>query len=263
MMHADRTLLTAHTRDRAILAACIALLAAAGWGWLVYQDWAMSHMDVVDMAMPGVGPWNAGDVGLVFVMWAIMMVAMMLPAVAPVALLYRRVVGARDTSAPPLLMTALFLAGYVAVWTAFSALATLAQWALHEAGLLSPAMQTRNAALGGAVLIGAGVYQFTVAKRACLRHCRSPFAFLLNAWRSGKRGAGEMGLRHGLYCTGCCWLLMMLLFVVGVMNLAWIAAITALVVAEKLLPGAERIARIAGVGLIAWGAWLAGTALLR
>ena len=157
--------------------------------------------------------------------------------------------------------TTLFVVGYVGAWTLFSVLATLLQWALHESALISPAMQTTSSALGAAVLIAAGVYQWTPLKHACLRRCRSPFAFLLNEWRTGAAGAFAMGIHHGALCTACCWLLMAVLFVVGVMNLAWIVVITAFVVAEKVLPHGDRIARYAGVALVAWGATLFASTL--
>jgi predicted metal-binding membrane protein len=242
--------------ERWILLAGIATLIAAGWGWLLYQDWSMAHMDIVDMAMPSSGPWTTADIWLVFVMWAIMMVAMMVPSVTPVVLLYHRVVAGRDASAPSSLLTSLFIAGYLIAWTVFSIAATLVQWTLHSAALLSPMMVVTAPVVGGAVLIVAGAYQWTPLKHACLSRCRSPLAFLLNSWRNGKAGAIAMGLQHGVYCTGCCWLLMAILFVVGVMNLAWIAVLTAFVLAEKVVPRGEVFARASGIVLIAWGAWL-------
>ena len=234
----------------------IALLVVASWMWLLYQEWAMRHMDIVDMAMPSRGPWGIADLLLVFVMWAIMMVAMMLPSAVPVALLYRQVVAGRESDAPAGWRTSLFVAGYLIAWTAFSAVATAAQWALHESSVLSPAMQINAPVVGAATLVLAGIYQWSPLKGACLSHCRSPLAFLLNGWQAGNAGALAMGLRHGSYCTGCCWLLMAVLFVVGVMNLAWVAAIALLVLLEKVLPGGHRLAQVTGASLIAWGGWL-------
>jgi predicted metal-binding membrane protein len=213
-------------------------------------------MNVADMAMPSLGAWSAGDVWLVFVMWAIMMVAMMAPSVAPVVLLYRRVVGARATGRAPLALTALFVLGYLAVWTAFSALATLLQWTLHGSALFSASMRITPNGVSGAVLVLAGIYQWTPLKHACLSHCRTPITLLLEGWREGWLGAFAMGLRHGSYCVGCCGLLMAILFVVGVMNLAWIAALTAFVLAEKIVRHGEILARASGALLVAWGTWL-------
>jgi predicted metal-binding membrane protein len=184
------------------------------------------------------------------------MVAMMVPSATPMVLMYQRTVAARDPSARPETLTALFLAGYIIAWTLFSLLATLLQWALHSAAWLSPMMELQSHRVGGAVLVFAGLYQLTPLKQSCLFHCRSPLAFLLNSWRLGKSGAVAMGLHHGLYCTGCCWLLMAILFVVGVMNLAWVAAITLFVLVEKLAPRGEYVARVSGLGLLVWGGWL-------
>ena len=234
----------------------IAVLVFASWGWLLYQDWAMRHMDIVDMAMPSSGPWRAPDLMLVFVMWAIMMVAMMLPSVTPMVLLYRQVVAGREPCASPAVRTALFLLGYLLAWSGFSVAATGVQWWLHEAAVLSPAMQITAPIIGAMTLALAGLYQWSPLKRACLSHCRSPLAFLLNSWRSSMAGSVAMGVRHGLYCTGCCWLLMAILFVVGVMNLAWVAAITLFVLLEKVVPGGIRIARASGVLLVAWSTWV-------
>ena len=151
----------------------------------------------------------------------------------------------------------LFLFGYLLVWTGFSMAATLIQWGMHSAMLISPAMVGTSRLLGGAVLVAAGAYQLTPAKHACLSHCRSPLGFLLNEWRDGAWGALAMGLRHGLYCTGCCWLLMAVLFVVGVMNLLWIALLAAFVLLEKAVPQGRWISHGTGLALIACGAWMA------
>jgi predicted metal-binding membrane protein len=150
-----------------------------------------------------------------------------------------------------------FLAGYLALWTAFSLAATLAQWGLHRLALISPLMVATSPLLGGLVLMAAGVYQCTPLKQACLRHCRTPLHFLLSCWRDGTAGAFLMGLRHGIYCLGCCWLLMMVLFAVGVMNLAWIAALSVLVLVEKLIRRGVWVAKAAGLVLMGWGGWMA------
>jgi predicted metal-binding membrane protein len=148
-----------------------------------------------------------------------------------------------------------FGAGYLAVWTGFSAVAGLSQWLLHRAALLSPAMASATPRLGGGLLIAAGVYQWLPLKGACLMHCRSPLGFFSHAWREGAAGALLMGLRHGLYCVGCCWLLMALLFMAGVMNLLWVAAIAGFVLVEKVVPGGRLLGKVAGALLVAWGTW--------
>ena len=246
----------AHPRDRWALAGGFAALFAASWAWLIYQHWAMRHMDIVEMAMPSTGLWSAEDVLLIFVMWTIMMVAMMLPSALPMLLIYRRVVASRGANALPGTFTVVLAAGYLSAWALFSIIATLAQWVLHTAALISPMMVVSPTPLGGVLLIAAGIYQWTSLKHACLARCRSPLTFLTTHWRGGARGAFVIGVRHGFYCTGCCWLLMAILFVVGVMNIAWIVVLTTLVIAEKVLPKGEWIARAAGIAIIVWGGYL-------
>jgi predicted metal-binding membrane protein len=205
---------------------------------------------MADMGMES--PWTIADVSLTFAMWVVMMVGMMAGAAAPVLLLFagaRRARGDRSVSAAALA----FGAGYILVWAGFSALATLAQWALHDAALLSASMAASSPQLGGAVLVAAGAYQLTPLKGACLAHCRSPLGFLMTHWREGMTGALQMGARHGLFCLGCCWALMCVLFVVGVMNLAWVAALAALVLIEKTGASGARLARVAGMALIGVG----------
>ncbi len=247
---------SAQRRDRWAFAGGFAALFAASWAWLIYEHWAMRHMDIVEMAMPSTGLWSAGDVLLILVMWTIMMVAMMLPSALPMLLIYRRVVASRGANALPGTLTVVLAAGYLSAWVLFSIIATLAQWALHTAALISPMMVVRPTPLGGVLLIAAGIYQWTPLKHACLARCRSPLTFLTTHWRGGARGAFVIGVRHGFYCTGCCWLLMAILFVVGVMNIAWIVVLTTLVIAEKVLPKGEWIARAAGIAIIVWGGYL-------
>ena len=157
----------------------------------------------------------------------------------------------------PIAPTAAFVSGYVATWTLFSLAATAAQFALDRAALLSPTMVTTSPAVGSGLLIAAGVYQWTPFKQACLRHCRAPARFIAEHWRPGKAGAWRMGVEHGAYCLGCCWILMGLLFLGGVMNLLWIAAISVFVLLEKVLPLGAAGGRVAGGAMVAAG----GTAL--
>jgi predicted metal-binding membrane protein len=150
--------------------------------------------------------------------------------------------------------TGAFLAGYLLVWATFSALATAWQWELHATALLSPRAASASPYLSGILLLVAGIYQWTPVKSACLKHCRSPLGFLMRSWRDGASGALRMGLQHGTYCVACCWFLMLLMFVLGAMNLLWMAALTAFVVLEKAAPGGRRIGQVAGLALIVWGA---------
>jgi predicted metal-binding membrane protein len=184
-----------------------------------------------------------------------MMLGMMLPSAAPVLLLYARVI--RGSGEPAAVRVNLFAFGYLLTWTAFSLAATILQWALSRAELLSSMMETRGRLLAGVLLIVAGLWQFTAMKRACLESCRSPAGFIAQSWRRGNSGALSMGLHHGVWCLGCCWALMLLLFVGGVMNLAWIAAITVFVLLEKLAPLGAQGGRLSGLLLL-----LAGSAEL-
>jgi predicted metal-binding membrane protein len=213
----------------------------------------MEHDQMMaDMGMVMDMSWTARDVVFAVVMWSVMMVGMMAPSAAPVLLLYAGAQRGRGVHGSGPIV--LFGTGYLLVWIGFSIAAALAQWALHEAAMLSPAMAMASPRLGAVILIAAGIYQLTPVKGACLTHCRTPLGFLMGHWRDGVTGAIGMGLKHGAYCLGCCWALMLVLFVVGVMNLAWVAALTILVLVEKIGPAGAIAARVAGVAMIAAGA---------
>jgi predicted metal-binding membrane protein len=233
-------------------------VAGASWLYLVYMAWGMANMDVpaAQLFMPAMMHWGATDLVLVFVMWAIMMAAMMLPSATPMVRAFSRSAHGQSGYSVPSLTSA-FVGGYLAVWTLFSAVITLAQWGLLELRLVTPMMESASSWLSGGLLLAAGVFQFTEFKHSCLNKCRTPMGFLMTEWRPGLSGAFTMGLRHGAYCTGCCAMLMLLLFVLGVMNLVWIIVLTLIVLAEKLLP-AERVwpSRVLGAGLIAWGGYV-------
>lgn len=205
--------------------------------------------------------WESAEFLFVFLMWAIMMVGMMVPTAVPMTLIYAGVVRKetrRGSVVPP---TLVFVVGYIAVWTLFSAAATLAQWGFDRAALLSPMMVATSPAIGAALLIAAGLYQMTPFKQGCLRHCRSPAHFLSGHWRPGVAGAFRLGVVHGAYCLGCCGFLMGLLFVGGVMNLLWIAAIAVFVLLEKVIPRALLPARIGGAAMVVTGCVLLATLL--
>jgi predicted metal-binding membrane protein len=229
-------------RGRVAILSCVLLITALAWTYLVQLDRSMT------MNMP----WDARDVFFTFTMWSVMMVGMMSPAAAPVLLIYSATrTGRTEQPAPPVLIFAL---GYATVWIGFSACAALAQFALHQLALLSPMMGVSNSGLSSVILIGAGLYQLTPLKRTCLAHCQSPMGFLMAHWRAGKSGAFEMGLRHGLYCLGCCWALMCVLFAVGVMNLGWVALLAVFVLLEKVSTSGALVSYIGGVTMIAAGA---------
>lgn len=241
-------------RDRLIVAAGLLTLTGLAWAYIVREATLMSTH--AGMAMPLARPWDAGDIAGLVIMWIVMMMAMMIPAVAPVVLLFagvsrrRRLQGVLAASVP------VFILGYLLAWTGYAVLAALAQSLLHSAALLSPAMASANPLLGGGILLLAGLYQWLPIKGACLSHCRSPLGFFSTEWREGVFGALLMGFRHGSYCVGCCWALMALLFVAGVMNLLWVLAISGFVLAEKVVPNGRLLGRITGVLLAGWGVWV-------
>jgi predicted metal-binding membrane protein len=230
--------------DRAAILAAIAVVTALAWSYVV---------PMADMPMGGLRAWSAADLQMMLAMWSAMMVGMMLPSATAMTLVYAMVARKAAREGSPLPRTAMFVAGYLLVWTAFSAAATAAQWALDRAALLSPMLVANSPRLGAALLVAAGVYQWTPWKGACLRHCRQPAHFFAEHFRPGPIGALRLGVHHGLYCLGCCWALMGLLFVGGVMNLVWIAGIALFVLAEKLIPHGAGGGRLAGGGMIALG----------
>jgi predicted metal-binding membrane protein len=238
-------------RDRAAVLVSLVVVIVLAWGYLILG--AGIEMDEMDMGggqvMLMVPSWTLNYATLIFLMWAIMMVAMMLPSAAPTILLVAALVKGR--SAPT---AGLFTLGYVLVWITFSLAATALQWGLDSASMLSATMSASSVTIGGVLLIAAGAYQWTPLKQACLLHCRSPVAFLTHHWRQGSWGAVINGVRHGLFCLGCCWMLMALLFVGGLMNLVWIAALALLVLIEKTLPWGGRMGRVTGAALVVWGA---------
>ncbi len=223
------------------------LVAAVGLTLATALAWAAA------IAMGSLRGWPVAEAAGLFAMWTVMMAAMMLPAAAPMILLFASVERGRRERAAATVPTAAFIAGYLLVWTGFSAVAALTQTALHHAALLSPAMAISTPVLAGALLLTAGLWQLFPVKQACLHHCRSPFHFLQEEWREGTAGAVHMGLRHGLYCLGCCWALMTLLFVGGVMNLLWVAGIAGLVLVEKVARAGPWLGQVVGLALTVWG----------
>lgn len=252
-MNGGRILDRMMRHERLIVAFGLLAVVLMSWAYLLGGAGTMQEMG--DMLMPmSTWPWTAEHAMLMFVMWLVMMAAMMLPSAAPVILFYTTIArrsgtGTSASSSAP----ALFVFGYLAIWGVFSLAAVFAQFLLEWTALLSPMMESTSVILSGMLLIGAGIYQLTPLKRSCLRLCRSPLDFLTSHWQSGNRGAFTMGVRHGIYCLGCCWGLMLLLFVGGVMNLLWIAALALFIFIEKLAPGGERLGRAAGVPLVVFG----------
>lgn len=198
--------------------------------------------------------WSPQNFALTFCMWMVMMIGMMTPSAAPMILLFAKLNKKKTHS--QFVSTSLFVAGYLFIWGMFSLVATFIQWWLESTSLMMPMARVNSPVIAGVVFVVAGLYQFTPLKHACLKHCRSPFAFIMNEWRDGKFGAIRMGAVHGAYCCGCCWFLMALLFVVGVMNLLWVAVIALYVLVEKVAPAGQWVARIGGVLMLSFGAYL-------
>ncbi|SEA34596.1 DUF2182 domain-containing protein [Paraburkholderia sartisoli] len=253
-------------RERVITALGIVAVVALSWAYV--WTGAGTGMSALEMTAVALFPHRLADAGggmdpslpTVILMWWVMMIAMMTPSAAPLVLLYRRVLRHHDAIEARLARPSLFLlAGYLTTWLAFSICAASLQKVLQPTGLISEMMLwSKSAPLSAIVLAAAGVYQFSPLKHACLTQCRSPVNFLTAHWRPGVAGSFLLGMRHGMYCAGCCWLLMALLFVGGIMNLVWIAALSLVVFVEKILHGGERAGRLLGVVLIAW----AGVTLL-
>ena len=247
---------SSHPADKALVIAGLTGVIACAWAYLVPTSLDMyGRMDGAAAWMME-ATWDGRYLLLVFLMWAAMMVAMMLPSALPTILIFQRAIRNDPEVRSPARHIFVFATGYVLAWSGFSAAATLLQWGLAEAALLSPMMVSASPWLGGAILILAGVYQWTPLKHACLRNCRSPLAFLAEHWQPGMPGALRLGFNHGLICVGCCWALMLLLFVGGVMSLLWIGGITAFVLMEKLAPYGANGGRLSGVALVLAGAWV-------
>jgi predicted metal-binding membrane protein len=257
-------------RQRAVLIIALLLITALAWLWLAHLSAQMSALPMADMAgmdmssMPGMAmapvlePWTLAHGAFMFAMWAVMMVGMMTPSVAPMVLLYQRIAQQANAAGHGFAPAGWFLGGYLVAWAVFAAVATLAQWSLESVALLSPMMKSASYSFGGAVLLMAGIWQWLPLKDACLSRCRAPLSFVQQHGGFQERASGSLrlGFLHGMYCIGCCWALMALLFVGGVMNLMWIAALMILVLLEKVLPGARWFTRLAGGAAICAGLWL-------
>lgn len=230
--------------------ALAAILVACALAWL-FVFWTSWRMDapLVRLMMPMDGAWSGPEVIAVWLMWTVMMAAMMLPSATPMILTHGRIVTQRGTPNENLY----FGLAYFVVLAGFSVVATGLQWGLQSADLLTPMGELTNARIAGSVMILAGIVQWTPLKDRCLGHCRVPAGFFATGWRSGSLGAFRMGARHGITCLGCCWALMALLFVFGVMNLTAIVLLSTIVAAEKLLPHGDTLGRIGGGILVIWG----------
>jgi predicted metal-binding membrane protein len=260
----DGVLVALLKRDQWIVLAALAALTLLAWAWLLHLN---STPMATSQPMPGMGnmvmPRAAPQLGLsasfaLFAMWAIMMIGMMTPSVAPMVLTYAGVARNYRRQGTPFASAFWFAGGYFAAWILFALAASLGQIALDRIALLSPMMATTSAPLGGAILIAAGLYQWTPLKDACLSRCAGPLQFIQSHGGFQPRALGSLrlGVLHGLYCVGCCWILMALLFVTGVMNLLWIAILMLAVLAEKIVPGRPLLSRLLGTAFILAGLWI-------
>jgi predicted metal-binding membrane protein len=267
-------------RDRAVIGTALVLLTLLTWAYVLWlsvnmpsftalptaSESAMGGMDMAGMDMSGAAgamapafrPWAPADLVFVFAMWSVMMVGMMTPSVAPMILLYAALGRKASERGTPFAPAAWFYSGYLSVWIAFSAVATLAQWALADVAVLTPMMAAKSALLGGLLLVCVGLYQWTPLKAACLSACQAPLGFVMahGGFRQEPLGAVRLGIAHGTYCLGCCFALMALLFVGGIMNVLWIAGLTILVLLEKLGPAGPLVPRVSGALIGAAGLWL-------
>lgn len=267
-MSVDAALAATLRRERVIALAAMLVIAALAFGWTLHLAAQMAGMDTpamtgvtmshMQMLSPAMTPWSL-PLGLyLFAMWAVMMIGMMTPSAAPLVLLYLGVARHAAGSGHRFVGAAWLLAGYLLAWCLFALVATLAQWALESTAMMTSSMRAASPTLGAVVLIAAGIYQWLPVKNACLKQCRAPLAFIQQrgGFKASAAASLRLGFEHGLFCVGCCWLLMLLLFVFGVMNLLWIAALTLFVLAEKLLPDAPWLVRAAGAAAIATGLWM-------
>lgn len=245
--------------DKIVVLALVVLVAAFAWAFTVHQAMRMGEMEAamwrdMNMSMNDMEPsWTSVDALMMLAMWSAMMAAMMVPGASPMITAFATINRRRRERSAPYVPTAVFLLGYVIGWTGFSILATTLQCLLQMTGLLTTMMQSASHYWSAALFFAAGLYQFSPLKETCLTYCRSPDGFILTEWLDGKLGAVIMGIRHGIFCMGCCAGLMLLLFAVAVMDLRWVAILTALVTAEKLLPRPTFWRIAIGVGLLAAG----------
>ena len=275
LMPADTTVLR---RDRIVIILALTLLTALAWTYLLWlsadmgMGVGMGGMDMTGFRMipsgtglmiPAQMPWRAMEFAFVFAMWTVMMVGMMTPSAMPMILMYARVGRETEPQASPLSATVWFAAGYFLVWTAFALLATFVQWAFERTAVLDSAMASTSNVVGGLLFVAAGAYQWTQLKDVCLTQCQTPFAFLMRhgGFRRDALGTLILGLRHGAYCVGCCWALMALLLVGGVMNVLWIVLLALVILLEKVTSFGSPIARLVGIVLVVGGAWLLTTGM--
>jgi predicted metal-binding membrane protein len=246
----DKPVISLQRREQFLIISSLLIIVVLAWYYLLILDKNMPEMSGMSM---GVHPWMLNDFIMMFLMWVIMMIGMMVPSAMRTVLIYSRIVHKAQASGRSIAPTYFFVSGYIVIWCFFSIAATLLQWQLESLALVSPMMVVTSSYLGAGLLICAGLYQLTPLKDVCLKHCQSPTEFITRNYKKGTYGAFLLGLKHGTYCLGCCWVLMLLLFVGGVMNLIWILAISLFVLLEKLLPVHIKTTRLTSVVMIVSG----------
>ena len=254
---ADDILLALGRRDGQVAIAALVVGSTAAWLYLAFGIRTAAGMKHSMGSMTAMSAWTPGEAAIQALMWVVMMVAMMLPAAIPATLVYLAVGRKASRQGTPIAPASALVSGYIGVWLLFSGAATVSEWGLERLSLLSPSMTSNSARFGGAILVAAGVYQLTPLKSRCLKRCRDPGRLIADHWRRGSLGAVRMGAELGLYCLGCCWVLMALLFVGGVMNLLWVAAIATYILLEKIAPLAQAWGRLVGMALVVGGAFAA------
>lgn len=250
-----------HLRQTVLLLGTLGLMIGLAWAYLIWMAADMAVASGASLAhcaaMPGMTSSSAAYIWWLFVMWAVMAIAMMLPTALPLVMLFGRFWKGRHPQVPPSGPTLQLAGGYLAAWVVFGAFAAVLQYGLEHADVVTPVMgEVRNAYVGGVVLILAGLFQLTPLKTACLTKCRSPLMFVMTRWREGKSGPFLMGFDHGIFCLGCCWALMLVMFVAGVMNLMWMAALTVVMILEKVIRRGDLFSKATGVVLLLGGAWM-------
>ena len=264
-------------RDRMTVYVGVFVVLLVSWFYILGMGWHMNTLPFVENKMmnmpmeksmgfldtilmwmpPSSGSWVLSDFVLLFLMWSVMMIAMMTPSILPMLMLFTTLNARNKSKGKDTSSTLLLLAGYLMSWVLFSLVITLPEYAMHKSGLLNPMMEPTHAYLGSVMLVIAGIYQFTPFKDACLTVCQSPLTFLMNNWKDGNLGAFLVGYKHGFYCIGCCWALMLTLFALGVMNIMWVMVLTIFVLFEKLsYKNPLLFRRVAGYTFILWGIFL-------
>jgi predicted metal-binding membrane protein len=239
-------------REHLWILAALVVLSGLAWAGTIYQAGSMG-LGMVTCSMTMGTPFSMSSAVLYVALWGVMMVAMMLPAMSPIVGLFQGIAQRKRKEGLPFTPVWIFVSGYVALWTLTGGLGYAADLAIQSLPEVFPTLRTHGSVIGGLTLVGAGVYQLTPLKYLCLSQCRSPLGFLLTSWRDGARGAFRMGVDHGAYCLGCCWSLMVVLFVMGTMNLVWMGILSIVIFAEKIMPSGVAVGKATGVALILFG----------